>query len=482
MEEPAREQLRLDADHVAAASTTSTATSRSPTSPTCAAGSIPSWRSACCSARSAGRPAADRHRLRDLGAPERRCRRATSCAPAADYVARLEPGVRVGLGYDGGVGTWNAAIEPRDGSPVRPHERGDDLDSGATRPGDDAGHHLRAAVRHAHRRARRQRRAAPARAGRAERRGRSRRSRASASSSPTAGSARSARSGSRLREGLRFDVDLEARLTEGAGFSFSADGALAARMPHRQGAQAQGARSSRCTRSWSTSRSAPTQDHFDIRVEVRPHWSATGRPCHPRDGRRRRLGRLVGRRARRRQGLHRAAAADRGRAAARASRRSAAAASSTSPAGPNDRYAGVLTPARRIGQGAVAVRPATAFGIHELTGIPDRRRPRPLVRARDRHVVPARRAPRLRDLADRHRRHHRHRPARRHRRAARAADLGRGRQHPLRRGSRPQRADAARRPGCAVPGQAGLPRPRADDAARVDRRWTTSTSSGSRSA
>ena len=33
-------------------------------------------------------------------------------------VARLEPGVRVGLGYDGGLGTWNAAIEPRAGSPV----------------------------------------------------------------------------------------------------------------------------------------------------------------------------------------------------------------------------------------------------------------------------------------------------------------------------------------------------------------------------
>ena len=39
-------------------------------------------------------------------------------------VAHLEPGVPVGLGYDGGVGAWKAAIEPHPGSPVPAHERG----------------------------------------------------------------------------------------------------------------------------------------------------------------------------------------------------------------------------------------------------------------------------------------------------------------------------------------------------------------------
>src|SRR4029450_5173030 len=33
-------------------------------------------------------------------------------------VVRLDPGVRVGLGYDGGLATWNAGIEPRSGWPV----------------------------------------------------------------------------------------------------------------------------------------------------------------------------------------------------------------------------------------------------------------------------------------------------------------------------------------------------------------------------
>ena len=38
---------------------------------------------------------------------------------SAGFVTRLEPGVRVGVGFDGGAGTWNAAVEPRPGSTSR---------------------------------------------------------------------------------------------------------------------------------------------------------------------------------------------------------------------------------------------------------------------------------------------------------------------------------------------------------------------------
>ena len=41
-------------------------------------------------------------------------------------------------------------------------------------------------------------------------------------------------SGSQLREGLRFDLDLVSRLTEGTGFSFSAEGALFAHLGKHQ--------------------------------------------------------------------------------------------------------------------------------------------------------------------------------------------------------------------------------------------------------
>ena len=37
---------------------------------------------------------------------------------SGDYIARVAPGVPLGLGYDGSNGTWNAAIAPGDGSPA----------------------------------------------------------------------------------------------------------------------------------------------------------------------------------------------------------------------------------------------------------------------------------------------------------------------------------------------------------------------------
>ena len=168
----ARAQLRLDPDHAAAASsTTSTATSRSQTGPTCAAGSTPSSRSASCSARSAGRRAAAPSPTSRPGCSRASTPSATRLRTSSNYIAEVEPGVRA-----------RARLRRRQRNVERRHraahaitrpghqERGDDLDQ-ARHTGRRAGHRLRAALRHAHRRARRQRRAASARAGRAERRG-----------------------------------------------------------------------------------------------------------------------------------------------------------------------------------------------------------------------------------------------------------------------------------------------------------------------
>jgi hypothetical protein len=85
-------------------------------------------------------------------------------------------------------------------------------------------------------------------------------------------------SASTLREGLRFDVDLEARLTEGAGFSFSAEGALATRLHFDKSFTLKVLK----VTVHSILVQVPihaTQDQFDIRVEVRPHWSATIGPA-----------------------------------------------------------------------------------------------------------------------------------------------------------------------------------------------------------
>ena len=84
-------------------------------------------------------------------------------------------------------------------------------------------------------------------------------------------------SGASLREGLRFDVDLEARLTEGAGFSFDADGALAARIQIGKEFELKVLK----LKVHSILVTVPIradQDHFDIRGEVRAHWSATVGP------------------------------------------------------------------------------------------------------------------------------------------------------------------------------------------------------------
>jgi hypothetical protein len=188
---------------------------------------------------------------------------------SSNYIARVEPGVPLGLGYDGTNGTWNAALAPRDGSPeneatisIKRETTGEEPDIVFGPPYDtrifarnvSADLHLRElgepsveAV-------------------------------ATIEGLGLVITNRWFRSlgekAARLREGLRFNTDLEARLTEGAGFSFSADGALAARI--------------NIGREYELSVLKPltmhsilinvpiraTEDQFDIRVEVRPHWSA----------------------------------------------------------------------------------------------------------------------------------------------------------------------------------------------------------------
>jgi Family of unknown function (DUF6603) len=83
---------------------------------------------------------------------------------------------------------------------------------------------------------------------------------------------------SSLRDGLRFDVDLEARLTEGAGFSFQADGALAARVNVGKTLKLKILRLTVHSILFQVPVRAD-QDHFDVRAEVRPHWSATVGPA-----------------------------------------------------------------------------------------------------------------------------------------------------------------------------------------------------------
>ena len=84
--------------------------------------------------RSQRRPSGGRHgdRLRDVGAPERvDAATPTRCARRPTSSPRLEPGVRLGLGYDGGAGN----VERRDRAApglARDDQRGDDPDRAAT--------------------------------------------------------------------------------------------------------------------------------------------------------------------------------------------------------------------------------------------------------------------------------------------------------------------------------------------------------------
>ena len=175
--------------------------------------------------------------------------------------------------------------------------------------------------------------------------------------------------GSQLREGLRFDLDLVARLTEGLGFSFSAEGALTTR--------------------WHLDKTMKLKvlarhDPLDPAQRADPGGPGPLRPSRrgaaalvgdrrsgdAGHGRRRRMARVVGRRAGRRQGVRRPAAADGRRV----------------PAGALQRHRRRLPrlhrwterPLRRsrhaddrVQQKGLSRWTVTAFGLHELTGSPD---------------------------------------------------------------------------------------------------------------
>ncbi|HSL65062.1 MAG TPA: hypothetical protein VK874_10435, partial [Gaiellaceae bacterium] len=191
---------------------------------------------------------------------------------STNYVARVEPGVRLGLGYDGGAGTWNAAIEPRPGSPVPATTNEATVRIARDTTGDEPDvvfgppYDTRIVARNVRAVLHLRELGEP-----------SAEAIATIEGLGLVITNRWFRSlgekGSRLREGLRFNADLEARLTDGAGFSFSADGALAARIHIGREFKLSVLRLTVHSILVAVPIRA-TQDQFDVRVEVRPHWSA----------------------------------------------------------------------------------------------------------------------------------------------------------------------------------------------------------------
>jgi hypothetical protein len=187
--------------------------------------------------------------------------------------ARLEPGVRVGVGHDGGSGAWNAAIEPRPGSPVAATTNEATLRlERQVAPGTPdlifgPPYDTRIVARDIGLEVRMRERGEPSVevVGRVDGFGVVLTNRWFRSLGESA---------SALREGLRLDVDFEARATEGAGFSLSAEGALTARWHLAREFKLKVLK----VKVHSILFNVPVradQDHFDIRAEVRPHWSAT---------------------------------------------------------------------------------------------------------------------------------------------------------------------------------------------------------------
>jgi hypothetical protein len=283
---------------------------------------------------------------------------------SAGFITALEPGVRAGVGYDGGTGTWNALVEPRPGSPAA-NEATLQIRRDTTEGQPDLifgpPYDTRVVARDLSLEVRLRELGEPSVeiVGRVEGFG-------------VVVTNRWLRSlgenGSTLREGLRFDVDLEARLTEGAGFSFSAEGALTTRF-HMDAAFSLKVFKVRFHSIVVNVPIRADEDHFDTRIEVRPHWSATVGPATlVMDG----AGGWIGWWADQPGGdkecigllpptgvgllLELPAVTGGGFL--------------DFTGGPNDRYGGVLTltvgPPKGLSRWTV-----TAFGIHELTGSPN---------------------------------------------------------------------------------------------------------------
>jgi hypothetical protein len=190
----------------------------------------------------------------------------------AGFATRLEPGVRVGLGYDGGAGIWNARVEPRAGSPIAATTNEATLRILRDTPGGAPDlifgppYDTRIVARDLGLDVRMRERGEPSVevVGRVEGFGLVVTNRWFRSLGESESS---------LREGLRFDLDLEARLTEGAGFSFAADGALTIRKQFDKVFKLKVLEIKVHSVLFNVPIRADEQ-HFDIRGEVRPHWSA----------------------------------------------------------------------------------------------------------------------------------------------------------------------------------------------------------------
>ncbi len=324
-------------------------------------------------AATAGRRA-DGHRLRDVGAPERgrRVLRARHRRPASSPGSSRA--CASASATTAGPGTWNAAIEPRDRDRrASDDQRGDAAHRARTTddtpdlifgpPYDtrivvrDLGPDLRYRGSGANR----------ASSWSAGCRGLRRRP-----DEPLVPLTRRERGEPARRSAVR--RRLRGPAHRGRRVQLQAEGALDVRLEPRQGAHAQGAP----VKVHSILFHVPIradQDHFDIRAEVRPHWSATVGPVTlVMDG----AGAWVGWWADDPGGAKEcigSAAADRRRAPAR-------------PSGRERRRLPRLhrraeRPLRRRGHAAVGPPRAssrftvTAFGIHELTGTPTDDRPRP---------------------------------------------------------------------------------------------------------
>lgn len=200
---------------------------------------------------------------------------------AADYelrtgsgvVVRLTPGVRTGFGYDGEAATWNAAVRPDDNPPANEATLLIRPESEAGAPGLDFGppYDTRIAIDNISAELRLQEQGEP-----------SVEVIARVDGLALILTNRWFRSigfgGSALREGLRLDVDLALRIAEGVGFEFAAEGGLATRFHINK----QLGNDNFHVKLHSLGLFVPvraSEDHFDIRAELRAHWSATIGPA-----------------------------------------------------------------------------------------------------------------------------------------------------------------------------------------------------------
>ena len=189
----------------------------------------------------------------------------------AGFTGRLVPGRRIGLGYDGSAGTWNAAVRGRD--LADPADRAS-LTIGRDSPGEQpdiifgAPSETRVVVRDLGVQLNLDEAARP----HVEAIG-------TLSGFAVVLTNRWFRSlnhavGSLLREGVRFDLDVTARVADGAGFSLKADGGLAAQWHLNWTLDIKPV--SIGFHSVSVfARIRASEDHFDARFEVRAHFSVT---------------------------------------------------------------------------------------------------------------------------------------------------------------------------------------------------------------